>query len=125
MPSGLILKVTPAPFTDANELYKAIARECRGLDISSKDDLNVNFIKGIFCVLVASDEVEKRLWKCFERVTYNGVKITLETLEDEKARGDYFTICKEVATINVTPFLKSLYAEFVPLVGMIQKLTRA
>ena len=48
-------------------------------------------------------------------------KLDEETFEDEKAREEYFTVCKEVMLYNVTPFMKSLYAEFKPLVGAIEK----
>lgn len=123
-PSGAKLKITPATFADSNALYKAIAREVRTLQMSSDRTVDVNLIKDAFCILIGSDEIEKSMWKCFSRVTYNGLKVDKDTFEPDEAREDYFVVCKEVITVNVSPFLKSLYAEFLPLVAMMGKHTQ-
>ena len=118
--SGFILKITPATFSDANALYKEIASECKAIKMSS--DINENLIKDVMCILISSDKIESCIWKCFERCTYNGIKIETELFEDEKTREVYFSICKEVMLYNVAPFLKSLYSEFVPLVEAINNI---
>lgn len=120
LPSGRELKITPAVFTDASALYKSIALEGSLLRFDPKEKIDVNLIKDGFCVLISSDRIEKAVWKCFERSTYNGLKITQDTFEDEKAREDYFTICKEVALVNVAPFLKGLSVEFDQVRAVIQ-----
>ena len=71
--SGVMLKITLVPFADGNALYKAIASECKG--ISMRSTMGPDLIKDIFCTLIESDRIEKCIWKCFERATFNGLKI--------------------------------------------------
>ena len=115
LPSGVELKITPATFTDANNLYKAIASEAKGFDVGLGSDIDSKLIKDIICTLVSSEKIEAALWKCFKRCTYGGLNIDLETFESTEAREDYFVICKEVLSENIAPFLKSLFVEFVAL----------
>lgn len=121
LPSGVELKLSPAPFADANALYKAVAAEAKGVNVTR--EMDPNLIKDAICILISSEKIEACLWKCFERALYNGIKITQETFDDEKAREEYFSICKEVLWYNISPFLKSLYSEFAPLVKAMEKIT--
>lgn len=121
LPSGAILKVTVAPFTESRSLYQAFLEEMRGLKIDDLAEIDVNLFKDLACVALASKKVEAALWVCMKRVTYNDLKVTEDTFEPEAARDDYFKVCWEVARLNVSPFMKSLSAELSPILAMIRK----
>lgn len=120
-PSGAQLTIYPAPFPDAKALYKALLREARGVAINSKMELQ-ELYKELFCLGFSSDTIEKELWKCLVRCTYNSgkgdLKIDENTFEPLEARDDYMVVCMEVAKENVLPFVKSLYAEFQKALSM-------
>lgn len=115
LPSGATLKITSAPFADSKALYKALLKEAKGIEISTKTEF-AQLCKQVFCAGFSSDEVEGCIWKCLERCLYDSgkgaFKITQDTFEDEKARTDYLSILVEVTKENVGPFMKSLYAEY-------------
>lgn len=115
LPSGSILKVSPAPFADAKNLYQALLKELKEVQI----DLNaqaVNLYKELFCIGFSSPVIETYLWKCMERCSYNrgqgDMKIDKDTFESLDARQDFVVVCIEVAKDNVDPFAKSLFAEY-------------
>lgn len=112
LPSGAKLRLSPAPFTAAKDLYQAVLSEMKGLEVNAKDEMDVNFFKNIVCSGFSSKEIEDKLWVCLERCLYDGSKITEETFEPIKAREDYFTVQFEVAKVNLMPFMKSLYAKY-------------
>ena len=112
LPSGAELAITVAPFADSKELYQACLDELKNIKIDGGQELDYNFIKDIFCSGFASKKIEEKIWKCLSRCLYNDLKITEETFEDEKARGDYFDILFEVTQANILPFTKNLYVKF-------------
>lgn len=122
LPSGATLKVTVSPFAVSRALYQAFLRELRSVPVFGGAKANV--YKDIFCASFASPEIEAWLWKCFERCTVSGaagdLKIDQDTFEPEDRRADYTQVCIEVATDNVFPFGKSLYAEFQRVLAMIE-----
>lgn len=124
LPSGAILKVSPAPFKEAKALYQAILKEGRGIEVSSKTELAALY-KEIFCAGFSSVEVERCLEACFKRCQYcdsrGELKIDESTFEPVNARDDYMTVCMEVAKENVLPFVKSLYAEYQRIIAMTDK----
>lgn len=120
LPSGARLKITLAPFLDAKALYQAILEELKGVPFSTQRELG-EVIKDIVCIGFSSPKIEKALNKCFERVTYNDLKIDKDTFEPAEARGDYMSVMIEVTKANIEPFLKSLFAEYGQLLTMIQK----
>jgi len=111
LPSGATLKITPADFAVAKALFQAVSSELRTVRGNGIDDI----LKDIFCVGVSSSRIESCLWECFKKCMYNGgagdLKITADTFEPVERRVDYITVCMEVAKENITPFVKSLYAE--------------
>lgn len=123
LPSGAVLKITPSPFKDSRALYQAILKEAREVKINSKMEI-VEVYKDLFCLGFSSPEVEKCLWKCFERCTYDSgkgdFKIDENTFEPVEARNDYMQVCVEVAKENVMPFMKSLYVEYQRILAMIE-----
>lgn len=129
--SGSVLEVTMSPFIVGNRLFKAIAKEIQSVDISigakgstvqdifqlEVSDQAINTVKNIISRLLSSDSVEEVLWQCMERATYNGVKISADVFESEKARGDYFIVAKEVLWFNLSPFVRNLGSLFREIKG--------
>lgn len=115
LPSGAILKINPAPFADAKNLYQALLKELKEVQIDSKMEV-VNLYKELFCIGFSSPVIESFLWKCLERCSYNrgqgDMKIDKDTFEPLESREDFMTVCIEVAKDNVNPFAKSLFAEY-------------
>lgn len=123
LPSGATLKITPSPFAESKALYQAFLKEARGVKFNSKTEM-VEVYKELFCLGFSTPEIEKCLWKCFERCTYNAgngdLKIDASTFEPVGAREDYTQVCTEVAKENILPFVKSLYAEYQRISAMIE-----
>lgn len=114
--SGATLKVNLSSFAVSKALYQAILRDARSISVNAQTDM-ASLYKDLFCVGMSSPEVEKWLFECFKRCTYdNGssgeLVITEDTFEPAEAREDYTQVCIEVAKVNLLPFVKSLYAEF-------------
>lgn len=122
LPSGAVLKITPARFEESRALYQAILKEAKGVIIGSKTEM-ASVYKDLFCIGFASKEIEACLWECFKRCTYgkgtSDLKIDNDTFEPTEARDDYLTVCMEVAKENIHPFVKSLYAEYGHVLKMI------
>ena len=110
--SGTELEITLAGFSEAKELYQAILKAAKGVNVTADTEIDVSFLKDIMCELLSNKEVELALYGCMGRVKYGGNRIANvdETFESEVARGDYLEVCKEVALKNVLPFTKNLSA---------------
>lgn len=119
--NGKELQITLAPFKEARELYQAILKSCKGIKIDVKTELDVNFFKDISFELLSSKEVEEALEACMRRCLIDKLKIDENTFEPEEMREVYLQVCFEVAKANVLPFMKSLYAEFGPILAEMKK----
>lgn len=122
MPSGAVLKISLAPFAASKALYQALLAELRGIPMAAGMDRG-NMFKDLFCTAFASPHIEAALAECFKRCTYNAgkgdLKIDDQTFEVAAAREDYTAVCIEVAKENVSPFAKSLYAEYARLLATV------
>ncbi len=122
--SGALLKITPAPFADSKALYQALLKELKDVPIVQTMDV-MNLYKNLFCTGFSSPEIEKALWKCMERCTYNdkghNLKITSTTFEPVENRKDYVQVAVEVARENVEPFFNGLLREYQTLFEMAEK----
>jgi hypothetical protein len=123
LPSGAKLKIQVAPFSDAKALYQAVLKELKGVKFDTKTQIP-NILKDLACASFSSEDVERALWKCFERCTYDSgkgeMRINQDTFEPTEARGDYIDVCTAVAKENILPFVKSLYAEFLTVLETIE-----
>lgn len=124
LPSGAELTIQPAPFADAKNLYQSLLRELKSVRIDSEMQM-VHLYKEIFCAGFSSPHIEECLWKCMERCTYdNGktgaLKIDKDTFEPVSAREDYMTVFTEVTKDNVSPFVKTLFADYKQFSQMIE-----
>lgn len=109
LPSGAELQITPAPFREAKALWQAILAELRDVRLESTAQMG-GLIKDALCATFSSPSVERALFECFKRCTYNGNRITdpAETFEPVETREDFLAACREVGLENVFPFTKSL-----------------
>ncbi len=118
LPSGAILKIGLAPFSDAKTLYQAFLSELKSVQMSEKSEAT-GLLKDLLCVGLSSKSIEAALAPCLKRCLYNDRKITDESIfESVEARGDYLQVCLEVAKENILPFVKSLFAEYSKLTSM-------
>jgi hypothetical protein len=124
LPSKALLKITPAPFADSRALYQALLKELKDIPVNSSMEV-MNLYKELFCTGFSSLEIEKALWKCMERCTYNDkghdVRITPMSFEPVENREDYVQVAIEVARENVEPFFKSLFVQYKTLSEMNEK----
>lgn len=123
LPSGATLVITESPFDVAKNLFQAYLEEFGRLklDPTVELELDPNFKKDFFCLMYTSKKLEACIWECMSRVTYNGLKVTKDTFEPTVARGDYISVCFEVALEHILPFMKSLYVSSNRLAAMIPK----
>lgn len=124
--SGAILRVNPAPFSEAKALFEAVMAEMRVIPVTYNSD-QISVFKDLFCMGFSSPLVDKRLWTCLARCTYDAegtganAKITMDAFEPEKNRADYVRVCAEVAEENLRPFLKDLSFLLKRVSDMIEK----
>jgi hypothetical protein len=125
--SGATLKVTIAPFKDANNLKNALlsaAKGMTGLDESiigaaGLKEMDLGPILNAILNAATSTTVEQAMFDCAIRATYNDVRVNRELFDDQKigqqAREDYYEIALKIIEVNCTPFFKrvaSLYSGF-------------
>ena len=112
--SGNHAELSPASFAAASDLRRVLARELAGTTFNFSGDLgalmakDVSAIMNVICQLVASEAVEKGVFKCLERCLYNGQKITRDTFEKPESWPDFLPIAVEVVKMNVLPFFSGL-----------------
>ena len=112
LPSGKILEISLASFSEANALSKAIAAEIKNLKIDKELDLqDPNFLKDIVCTVISSEQILDCLKICMKRCMYDNQKINDDSFEPEENRQDYFFVCKEVLLETMRPFLKGLSSQ--------------
>lgn len=111
MPSGAVLKVNPAPFADAKNLYQAVLEELKEVKIKTGDE-TAQLLKDIACFAFSSKKVEQALTKCMEKCQYGdrNLKIDGDSFSAPEARKDYVPACVEVAKENLEPFMSGLFA---------------
>lgn len=124
LPSKRILKISLAPFRDSRDLYQAVLEEAKGLKLDPNADVDVNLYKDLFCTAFSSKKIELALWKCVTRAVIDDLKISEDTFEKIEHRDDYMTTLMEVAKENLLPFMKSLYAEWSPMLAKAQRSQR-
>jgi hypothetical protein len=122
LPSGSVLKIGNIPFELANNLKKVVLKELNHLNV--KTDIQVmELCKNYICMTFSSDEVEKCLWECFKKCSYDcgkgELKIDKDSFESAQAREDFTAIQIAVAEECLFPFLKSLYALSLRLLALV------
>lgn len=113
--SGAKLNITTAPFSDANALLKALVKSAHGIKLAENPwETDLSGMKDALLNAVTSDEAEAALFRCFQRVSYDGQKITRDLLDDpkmgDKLRQDYYLVCWHVIDVNCRPFLGQAFS---------------
>lgn len=132
--NGKELRITPASFSDASALQKAIGRALKGsrfdlssLPGSSKEELPPGFLEsaiGMILNVAVSDEVEEALFKCSERALLGTDVINRDFFEAAEHRELYYPIMYEVIAVNVGPFLRGLASKFGALAGIAKSIPK-
>ena len=127
---GSELKITPAGFSDALALEKAIGRALKGTRLELPETVTAEIspdmfsdIAGALLGVATSDEVESCLFKCAERALVGTDKVDRAFFEDIDNRQYFYPIMVEVIKVNVGPFFKGLgsqFAAFLPTAGKSQ-----
>jgi hypothetical protein len=116
--TGAKLEVTESSFADAYALEKALLSAIKDTNLAGMQfnksifDMDVDVLLKAVLTMATSDHVERCLFKCFERATYDKVRITPELFDDPKIgsqiREDFYEIALKVAEVNCRPFFKKL-----------------
>lgn len=124
LPSGAILGVTVGSFSESEALFNAFLEEVKHVKFAN-DDSMINLSKELFCAVLPSQKIKKALAPCMKRVTVdsgNGpLRVDDSTFESQEMRADYIPSVIEVMAENISPFLKSLFAQSETLFEIIQK----
>ncbi len=113
--SGSKLHVSASSFQDANALRKALLKTAKGIPLSA-DPLNMDLsvLKDVFIEAASSDDVERCLFKCMERASYQDVKLVPSLFDDpklgEQARGDLLEIYWKIIEVNCGPFFVKAFS---------------
>lgn len=110
--SGKDLKITIATFDEANELWMAVNKEFKSVNMASEVDIDPNLIKDMFCTVASSREIRQAMQPLLRRCLYDGEKINEKTFDSREAREDYLEIFEMVATENLLPFMKRLVQKY-------------
>lgn len=125
LPSGAMLEISMASFSEAENLLKVVSRELETINIKlgsegltlkeifSGGGKNIgeealNTLKNIIVRVISSENINSALTPCIMRGTYNGTKINGETFDQPETWGDYLIIRKEVLMYILSPFVKNL-----------------
>lgn len=130
--SGANVVIFFAGFKQASSLKNAVSRELLKINIDlgklNKETIGsllesdvtpefLNSCKNVLLILDSSETVEKALFDCLIRCTYNGEKITRDTFEDFEAVSDYYEIAFNCLKDNLFPFFKNQ----ISLLGILKK----
>ncbi len=100
--SSAELEVTLSSFAEGHRLFKVVTKELEGVDFQE------DTVQKLAFRLISSEEVEKALWPCMGRATYNKLKVNPDLFEDPSVREDFLIVAKEVLVFNLLPFSKGL-----------------
>ena len=71
--------------------------------------------------IASSSNVMEQIKLCCNKVIYNKQKFSMELFEDEKARGDFFSVMVIVGLENIRPFFPSLHMFFDAIASLFLK----
>jgi hypothetical protein len=120
--SGSKLVVSPSEFGAANSLKKALMKcavgdlleALKGKDKTTLLSADMTILLGPLTQALTDDAVEAAVFKCFNSVVYNGLKLSYESFNSpnpatsELARKDFHEICFYVAKVNCEVFFEQI-----------------
>jgi hypothetical protein len=126
---GRVIKINMANFDDTcdmKDIIEATLAET-GLDLDSLElgkaslaDMDIDFILKPILKITSNKEFRKILFKCLERSSIDGEKITRDTFESVENRGEYYPIVLECLKVNILPFFAPLLSRFIDLKGLLK-----
>ncbi len=124
--SGAKIVVSMADFADANGLRKAVMTAVRGLPLGPNImDVDMSVLKDALSDVGTSDAVERWMFQCAEKATYEGIPINRALFDDPKvgaqARKDYFEIAAAVAQENLAPFFETALTSLKTLIAKLKE----
>lgn len=125
LPSGNVMKMNISSFENGKNLYQTILKEANSLDINSSTELDEKLMLKIGMLALSSAPIEKAIWACFDKVLIDGEKLTEDYFDVVENREDFILIMIEVAKANITPFMKSLFAQFSQLFQQLKNTSQA
>lgn len=123
--NGKELMITPASFSEAMALQKAIGRALRGTKLELPENMTAQIdpstfgdIIGAVLGVATSDDVEAALFACSSRALYGPTKepVNRDFFEKVENRELYYPIMIEIIKVNVGPFFKSLISKYADLI---------
>lgn len=111
--SGAVLNIGKTPFEVSKGLFQAVVKNFKSVEIPADVKTYEGFVGALLGSQISDPEIEKWMWACLGRCTYNNgkadLKIDPSMFEDENYRLDFIDICLEVGQENLRPFMKGLF----------------
>lgn len=113
--SGSRIHITTASFANANALVKALLKAAEGMPLDeSLLRKDVSILKDTVIRAATSPEVERALYACMERCSYNDIKLIPSNFDNpgtmDDFRRDYFEVCWKVVEVNCGPFFDKAFS---------------
>ena len=112
--NGAEVVINEADFISSLKLKSAVLKAIKesGVDIAKIDleKITIASLEPIIAIVLSadtSDDVQKAIFKCLLRCTYNKEKITESVFEKTAARKDYYEIVIACLKENLAPFFAS------------------
>lgn len=125
--SGAKIIINDADWKDAKALKMVLQNEISKLDLKGIDlKTDAAVLIGMVMRVDSSPALDAALWPCLARSTREGSKITESLFQDDlKARADYYEIMLECITVNMRPFVASLFSLLPPVMVEMAKAAMA
>lgn len=120
------LHITPSSFSDAMALQRAVAFALTKSSIQINtgildgEDIDAGSLDTIIKMILQvgiSEEIERCLFVCAERVLYKSAKVDRDFFEPVENRELYYPIMLEIARVNLAPFFKKISSTLTGLIG--------
>jgi hypothetical protein len=115
LPSGAVLDITPLPYEQAWGISQIVAGVIEDIEINIADvdkgdwkATDVLNLKKPLCKIISNKEVIDAAKQCWERCTYNKLRIDGQTFEKIEARQDFIYAAFYAIKENISPFFASL-----------------
>jgi hypothetical protein len=115
------VKIHIASFQEAMALKNSIQKAFAESGVKIKTEDNLEDILLLIMSLDSNEQVNKEVFKCLARCTYNNQRIVMDIFEDEKTREDYYEIIFACLEVNLKPFIKALFSKLKDLQTLIPK----
>lgn len=120
--SGAEITINMAGWKEAKTLKKVLQAEISKLDLTGIDKAtDINALLPLVMQIDSSDALDAALWPCLVRCLRGTEKITEQTFENVDARADYYEIMLKCISVNMRPFVVSLFSLLPPVIAAMAK----